>query len=68
MKINPDGKLKHLVAPDMFDETKRQVFSALTGEYLGTVKEGEESLLTASTDKETAITPQNNPNQLNLFL
>ena len=68
MKINPKGKLQHLIAPDMFEGGKRQVFNAKTGKWIATVTKGNEFNFTPL---EEATEPQeeinNNPNQLNLF-
>lgn len=39
--INSNGKLKHLVAPDMFWNGYKQVFAAKTGKYLGILEENQ---------------------------
>ena len=37
LKINNTGQLTHMVAKDLFTETKKHVFSAKTGKWLGTI-------------------------------
>ena len=36
-KINSTGQLTHMIAKDLFTDTKKQVFSAKTGKWLGTI-------------------------------
>lgn len=36
-KINSTGHLTHMIAKDLFTETKKQVFSAKSGKWLGTI-------------------------------
>ena len=69
-KLNPRGKLKHLVAKDMFKEGAKQVFDAHTGKYLGMVDDGKGTLFyEQETAPEETPAPIEiiNPNQTTLF-
>lgn len=65
--INSNGKLKHLVAPDMFWNGYNQVFAAKTGKYLGIVTEGQKANFNEPEEIEIVIPEIKNPNQLSLF-
>lgn len=60
--INSTGKLTHLVAQDIFSDNLLQVFSAKTGDYLGTVMQGQEITLQEQEQAETE--PQEQENHL----
>jgi len=60
-------KLTFLTSPDLFDEGRRQIFSAKSGEYLGTVDNGQEINFTAKDGAEKPQPEPINPNQLKLF-
>jgi hypothetical protein len=66
VKINPSGKLKHLLAKDMFEENQQQVFDAETGNYLGIIKDGK---ITGKDRLEPEPLEEKNhhPQQLKLF-
>lgn len=69
MKVNPKGKLQHMISPDLFEGGLKQVFNAKNGKWIGTIdnrgtlfeKPEEESLLPIEEPE-----PQD-PNQLQLF-
>lgn len=61
---------QYLFAKDLFEDGKIQVFDATKGQYLATVKEGEE--MSFGKDQEPEIAPepepeQNNNTQLSMF-
>lgn len=68
--INKNGHLTHMVAQDLFIDEGKQVFSAKTGKWLGTIKPGQlimqeinfDQLPEQTTGPETA-----DPNQISLF-
>lgn len=67
-KINAAGKLTHMVAPDMFYNGCKQVFSAKTGKWLGTVQAYHEINFTEVEEPERMQEPEKeNINQLSLF-
>lgn len=69
MKINPTGKLQHMISPDLFEDNKKQVFNAKNGKWIGTIDN--RGTLFEKTEEETPLPieepePQD-PNQLELF-
>jgi len=67
-KINSTGQLTHLIAADLFTDTKKQVFSAKTGKWLGTIDTfGELNFEPENEPKETTEPETKNPNQTSLF-
>lgn len=67
-KINSTGQLTHLIAKDMFADTKKQVFSAKTGKWLGTIDTaGELNFEPENEPEETTPQETTNPNQISLF-
>lgn len=61
---------QYLFAKDLFEDGKIQVFDATTGQYLATVKEGEEIDFAKDQEPEKAPEPapeQNNNTQLSMF-
>lgn len=64
-KLNPRGKLKNLIAQDLFEETQQQLFCPETGDLIGMVKDGKEVYFKGKGEPETK--PQANPKQMNLF-
>ena len=67
-KINNTGHLTHLIAKDMFADTKKQVFSAKSGKWIGTIDTaGELNFEPEIEPQETTILEPVNPKQLNLF-
>ena len=67
--INKTGKLTHLVADDLFNGSNtKQVFSAKTGKWVGTVQVGQELNFNEGEEPETIPEPEiKDPNQLSLF-
>jgi len=64
--INKSGKLKHLIADDLFEEDIKQVFNAKTGQYIGYIKDGQQVI--AEQPEETQPDQEKkNPDQLELF-
>jgi hypothetical protein len=67
-KINRSGHLTHLIATDLFTETKKQVFSAKSGKWLGTIDTAGELNFEPENDQQETVSQEPvNPNQLNLF-
>lgn len=67
-KINSTGQLTHLIAKDLFAATKKQVFSAKTGKWLGTIDTaGELNFEPEIEPEETTPQETTNPNQISLF-
>lgn len=67
-KINSTGQLTHLIAKDMFIPTKKQVFHAKTGKWLGTIDTAGQLNFEPENDEVLAQAPEPvNPNQLGLF-
>lgn len=65
--INQFGKLSHLLADDLFyGSNVKQVFSAKSGKWIGTITRGVENLINEIED-EQALIPIKNENQLILF-
>jgi hypothetical protein len=60
-----NGKLSHLLAEDLFSDDLKQVFSAKSGKWLGTIREGQE--ITEQEEQEIKETEKENINQLKLF-
>lgn len=59
---------QYLLSKDLFEDDKIQVFDAATGQYLGTVKEGEEINFGKDQEPEPEPQPeQNNNTQLSMF-
>lgn len=67
--INKAGKLTHMVADDLFyGSNTKQVFSAKTGKWLGTIQQGQELNFEPQDEPEQQPEPEiKNPNQLDLF-
>lgn len=67
-KINSTGHLTHMIAKDLFAETKKQVFSAKTGKWLGTIDTAEELNFEPENEPEETLQQEiKNPNQISLF-
>lgn len=66
-QINKDGKLKHLLADDLFSEDIKQVFNAKTGKYIGYIKDGLQIIEEEGHEIQPPEEPQKNPDQLSLF-
>lgn len=66
-KINPRGKLKNLIAKDLFEDNCSQIFDAQTGKLIGMLRNGKEVLFNATSENETKPEQQPDPKQLNLF-
>jgi len=66
-KINPRGKLKNLIAKDLFEENCSQIFDAQTGKLIGMLRNGKEVLFNGAIEEETKTEQQPDPKQLNLF-
>jgi hypothetical protein len=66
--INKTGKFTHMVADDLFlGVATKQVFSAKTGKWLGTIDYAEQ-INFKEVEEELDPEPQvSNPNQLSLF-
>jgi len=69
MKINPSGKLQHMISPDLFTSGVKQVFNAKTGKWIGKIDT--RGTLFEKPEEENIIPieepiPQD-PNQLQLF-
>lgn len=68
--INPNGKLEHITAPDLFEgENRLQVFNAKTGAWIGTVINGHANIVDPGEDQSDPSQgpEEQDPNQLNLF-
>lgn len=67
--INKTGKLTHMIADDLFyGSSAKQVFSAKTGKWLGTIQQGQELNFEAEKEQEETTEQEiKNPNQLDLF-
>ena len=59
-------QLTQLRSPDLFTPEKQQIFCAKTGEYLGTVNEGENLPLTEK-EKQQQQQIEADKNQIKLF-
>jgi hypothetical protein len=59
-------KLEYLKANDLFDDGKKQVFSAKTGKYIATIRSGDDIPITEE-EQIAAIIENKDPNQLSLF-
>lgn len=68
-RINKDGKLKHMLADDLFAKEIKQVFNAKTGAYIGYIIDGEQIITEPPTEEPIPDepTPPPNPDQLSLF-
>ena len=66
-KLNPRGKLQHLIAKDLFREDFKQVFDAKTGKHIGTVHQAAEFNFDAKTEETAPEVPFINPAQTKLF-
>lgn len=67
-KINSSGQLTHMVAADLFTASKKQVFSAKSGKWLGTIDTyGELNFEPESGEIKEPELQQANPNQTSLF-
>lgn len=67
-KINSTGQFTHMIAKDLFTDTKKQVFSAKTGKWLGTIDTSGE--LNFEPENDEVLTPVKEPinrNQLAMF-
>jgi hypothetical protein len=62
--INKD-KLSHLLAEDLFTNDLKQVFSAKSGKWIGTIREGPQ--ITEQEEQEIKEVEKENINQLKLF-
>lgn len=61
-------QLTHMVAKDLFTDSKKQVFSAKIGKWLGTIDTAEELNFEPKNDEVlTPVQEPINPNQLGLF-
>lgn len=66
--VNSTGKLQHMIAPDMFYCNSLQVFSAKTGNWIGTVSAGQEvNLFPEIAQQPEPERINTNENQLTLF-
>lgn len=66
-KINSSGQLTHLIAKDMFCNGAKQVFSAKTGKWLGTIDTAAELKFEPENEPEQQESERHNPNQISLF-
>lgn len=66
-KLNPRGKLTHLVAKDLFLPGTDQIFNAHTGKFIGMVMNGQEIIINAQGEAEIKPNANIDPNQLKLF-
>lgn len=66
-KLNPRGKLKNLIAKDLFREDFKQVFDAKTGKHLGTVHQAAEFNFDAKIEETPPEVIPENPAQTKLF-
>ncbi len=67
-KINSSGQLTHMISKDLFADTKKQVFSAKTGKWLGTIDTaGELNFEPENEPEEQQDQAPVNPNQISLF-
>lgn len=66
-KINKNGKLKHLLAEDMYSEEITQVFDAKTGRYIGYIKNGVQVITDEPPAEDQTQEINTNPQQLKLF-
>lgn len=67
-KINSTGQFTHMIAADLFTDTKKQVFSAKSGKWLGTIDtHGELNFEPESEENQEPELQQVNPNQTSLF-
>jgi hypothetical protein len=67
--INASGQLTHMIAADLFyGDSAKQVFSAKTGKWLGTIQRGKELNFAPEIEPEEATEPEiKNPAQLSFF-
>lgn len=67
-KINSTGQLTHMVAADLFTASKKQVFSAKTGKWLGTIDTAGELYFEPEIEETISHVPEPvNKNQLAMF-
>jgi len=57
-KINSTGQLTHMIAADLFTDSKKQVFSAKTGKWLGTIDTAGELNFEPEIEEQITHTPE----------